>query len=141
MKVPFQVGNTVLLAALALAQPTSPQQPEVPILASASLPTYPAILQAARLQGKVVALVTIKSGAVVKTEIESGDDRFRDPTVANLRTRRFGSGVIARITVTFTYELSGEPTDGPTKAKIEILPNLDVRVTARPRKLEEYNFS
>jgi hypothetical protein len=35
---------------------------------------------------------------------------------------------------TYTYEIAGDPTDDPTNAKVEMLPSLDVKITARPVK-------
>ena len=36
--------------------------------------------------------------------------------------------------MTYTYEISGEPTDEPTNPKVEMLPSLNVKITARPVK-------
>jgi hypothetical protein len=37
-------------------------------------------------------------------------------------------------TVIYTYEISGEQSEQPTNARVEMLPSLDVRITARPVK-------
>ena len=102
--------------------------------ADGSLPTYPTIWRFAQIQGEVVARVKIRMGTVVETEIKSGDSRLRDSTIANLKTWRFGDRVSTSITVTYTYEISGESTDGLTNPKVEVLPDLDVKITARPIK-------
>jgi outer membrane biosynthesis protein TonB len=124
----------VALAAMTLCQPALSQGSATPILASASVPTYPPIWQFAQIQGKVVVRIMIRNGIVVNTEIKSGDNRLQDSTIANLKTWRFGNGVNTAITIAYTYQISGEPTDGLTNPTVKILPNLDVRITARPVK-------
>ena len=37
-------------------------------------------------------------------------------------------------TVTYKYAISGTESEGPTNAKVTILPSLDVEITARPVK-------
>ncbi len=134
MKVRLQVLIAIALAAMALIRPTSSQEPAIPILVSASVPTYPPIWRAAHIQGDVVAFVTIKNGVVAGIKIISGDNHLEVPTIANLKTWQFEEGVNAAITITYTYEISGEPTEARTNPKVEILPDLDVKITARPVK-------
>lgn len=101
---------------------------------------YPPIAKAAHITGKVIVQVTVKNGQVVRTEILSKPDvasgqRFLEsPTVENLKTWRFGVNVTGAFPVTYTYEISGEPTDDPTNARVEMLPSLEVKITGRPVK-------
>jgi hypothetical protein len=55
-------------------------------------------------------------------------------TVENLKTWRFAADVNGEYTVIYTYEISGEESEQPTNARVEMLPSLDVRITARPVK-------
>lgn len=82
----------------------------------------------------MVVRVTVKDGQVVGTEMESGTRYLQGPTLLNLKTWRFADDVHCAFTVTYTYEISGAPTDYPTNPKVEMLPSLDVKVTARPVK-------
>jgi hypothetical protein len=101
---------------------------------------YPPIAKAAHITGKVVVRVTIKDGLVVKTDVlskpdvRSGQRFLESPTVENLKTWRFAADVTGEYTVTYTYEISGEESEQPTNARVEMLPSLDVKITARPVK-------
>jgi hypothetical protein len=111
----------------------------VPILQEAAQPRYPPIAEAAHVTGKVSVRVTVKDGQVVKTDVVSKLDpagrRFLEtPTVENLKTWRFAADVTTEFTVTYTYAISGDETDGPTNSTVEMLPSLDVNITARPVK-------
>lgn len=88
----------------------------------------------AHLSGDVVVFVEVKGGRVVETDVKSGESHLQVPTVANLKTWQFATTVNDQFTVTYTYQISGEPTDNPTNPKIEMLPSLDVIITARPVK-------
>jgi hypothetical protein len=55
-------------------------------------------------------------------------------TVENLKTWRFAADVNGVFTVTYKYAISGTESEGPTNAKVTILPSLDVEITARPVK-------
>jgi hypothetical protein len=134
MRVPRIAITASFFLGLMLGQSISSQEPKIPILVSASVRTYPAIWRAAHLQGSVVALVTIRDGAVEGIEIKSGENHLQVPTVANLKTWQFEKGVNASLTVTYTYEISGEPTEDRTNPTVVILPSLDVRITACPVK-------
>lgn len=124
-----------LLAIPALGQTaSSATAPAVPILLEAALPTYPPIWRAAHLSGKVIVRVTVKSGRVVETSVQSGESPLQVPTTSNLKTWRFDDQVSGEFTVTYTYEISGAPTEAPTNPRVEILPSLDVKITARPVK-------
>jgi hypothetical protein len=107
---------------------------EVPILRAAALPMYPPIWRLAHLTGKVVVLVTVKSGNVVGTDVKSGEPHLQMPTITNLQTWRFDDRVNGIFTVTYTYAISGEESNGATNPKVELLPTLDVNITARPVK-------
>ena len=131
----------ILLTVSASGQ-TAPNTPAsaVPILQGAALPMYPPIAKAAHVTGKVAVRVTVKDGLIVQTEVlsepavASGGRLLESPTLENLKTWRFASDVTGAFTVTYTYEISGTETEEPTNAKVEILPSLDVKITARPVK-------
>ncbi len=101
---------------------------------------YPPIAKAAHVTGKVIVRVTVKGGLVEKTDVlskpdvASGGRLLETPTVENLKTWHFAANVARTFTVTYTYEISGTETDDPTNPKVELLPSLDVRITARPVK-------
>jgi hypothetical protein len=78
--------------------------------------------------------VTVKGGHVVETAVLSGEPHLQLPTTSNLKTWRFDEQVSSAFTVTYTYEISGEATDAPTNPRVEMLPSLDVKITARPVK-------
>lgn len=112
---------------------------DVPVLRKSSLPMYPPIAEAAQVTGKVTVRVTVKNGGVVKTEVLSrlnpAGRRFLEaPTIANIKTWRFDSDVNAEFTVTFSYAFAGEATATLTNPRVEMLPSLDVNITARPVK-------
>ena len=118
--------------------PSAPS-PAVPILLEAALPVYPPIAKVAHVTGKVIVRATITNGMIVATTVlskldPSGQRFLETPTLENLKTWRFSPEVTGVFTVTYTYEVSGEETENPTNAKIEMLPSLDVRITARPLK-------
>jgi hypothetical protein len=110
----------------------------VPILQDAGLPKYPPIAKAAHVTGKVIVRVSVEHGKVVKTDIlskqdvASGQRLLESPTVENLKTWHFAAEVTSEFTVTYTYAISGAETDEPTNAKVDMLPSLDVEITARP---------
>lgn len=111
----------------------------VPILQEAAQPRYPPIAKAAHVTGKVSVRVTVKDGRVVKTDVVSKLDpagqRFLEtPTVENLKSWRFAADVNSEFTVTYTYAIAGEETEAPTNPTVEMLPSLDVNITARPVK-------
>jgi hypothetical protein len=111
-----------------------------PILRDGAMPRYPPIAAAAHVTGRVVIEVTVKNGLVVNTSVLPKPDApvgrrlLELPTVENLRTWRFDANVTGTFVSTYTYSISGSETDDPTNAKIEILPSLDVMITARPIK-------
>jgi hypothetical protein len=107
---------------------------EVPILQGAALPVYPPIGQAAHITGKVVVELTVSGGKVASTEVKSGSRYLAGGTEANVKTWRFADDVNDTFTVMYTYAISGEETDGPTNPTVEMLPSLDVKITARPVK-------
>jgi len=106
----------------------------VPILQEAALPMYPPIWRTAHLTGKVVVSVTVKAGRVAATDVKSGEPHLEGTTTQNLKTWRFADDVNGTFTVTFSYVISGDETDGPTNPVVEMLPSLDVNITARPVK-------
>lgn len=125
----------LLLSVPVLGQATSKASTsEVPILLAADLPIYPPIWRTAHLSGRVVVRVTVEAGRVVGTDVKSGELHLQIPTVSNLKTWRFASDVSGTFTVTYTYTISGEESVGPTNPTVEILPSLDVNITARPVK-------
>jgi hypothetical protein len=125
----------LLLAVSVLGQTNlATTAPAVPILLEAALPTYPPIWRTAHLSGKVIVLVTVKDGRVVGTDATSGEPHLQLPTITNLKTWRFADDVNGTFTVTYTYAISGDETDAPTNPKVEMLPSLDVNITARPVK-------
>lgn len=131
----------LILAAPAFGQTNSPTAvPAAPILQGAALPMYPPIARTAHIAGKVIVRATVRNGLVVKTEVLSKADvaagqRFLEsPTVENLKTWRFAADVTGTFTVNYTYEISGTEIEEPTNAQVEMLPSLDVKITARPVK-------
>jgi TonB family protein len=141
MKKWNQVVLGLLLAVPAFGQTgSSGTVLAAPILQGAALPMYPPIARAAHITGQVIVRVTVKNGKVAKTDIlsksgvASGQRYLETPTVENLKTWRFAADVTGAFTVTYTYEISGEPTDDPTNARVEMLPSLEVKVTGRPLK-------
>jgi hypothetical protein len=112
---------------------------EVPILRESALPMYPPIAKAAHVTGKVIVRVTVKKGLVVKTDVlseldPSGQRFLKIPTVENLKTWHFDAEVTSEFTVTYSYAFAGDETEGPTNPAVEMLPSLDVNITARPVK-------
>jgi hypothetical protein len=135
MKLLNQLGIALLLAVPSFGQtPTEAAAPGVPILLEAAVPMYPPIWRAAHLTGKVIVRVTVKEGHVVETAVQSGETHLQVPTTSNLKTWHFDDHISGTFTVSYTYEISGEPTDNPTNPKVEMLPSLDVKITARPVK-------
>lgn len=109
----------------------------VPILQEATQPRYPPIAKAAHVTGKVSVRVTVKDGQVMKTDVVSklnpaGQRFLETPTVENLKTWRFAADVNGEFTVTYTYAIAGGETEAPTNPTVEMLPSLDVNITARP---------
>jgi len=131
--------SLVGVAASGQATPDATGTSVVPILQGAALPVYPPIARAAHVTGKVTVRVTVKDGAVAKTEVLSKLDpagrRFLEtPTTENLKTWHFAANVNGEFRVTYSYAIAGAETDGLTNPKVEMLPSLDVSITARPVK-------
>ena len=129
----------VLLGLLVAASASGQTASSVPVLQGAALSMYPPIAKAAHITGKMIVRVTVKDGLVTQTDIlskldPSGQRFLETPTVANLKTWRFAADLSTAFTVTYTYEISGEATDDPTNDRVEMLPSLDVNITARPVK-------
>jgi len=106
----------------------------LPILQGAALPVYPPIGRAASVTGKVIVEITVAGGKVTSTDVKSGARMLVGGTVANLQTWRFASDVDGKFTVTYTYAIAGGETDSPVNPTVEMLPSLDVNITARPVK-------
>jgi hypothetical protein len=135
MKVWNQIALGLILAAPMLGQTVSTStSAAVPILLKAALPYYPPIGLAAHITGKVVVRVTVKGGQVVGTDVVFGARFLQGPTLLNLKTWQFATDEDCTFTVTYTYKISGVPADYPTNPQVEMLPSLDVKVTARPVK-------
>lgn len=129
-----RVALGLLLAITASGQVDPVPGPAVPILLQSALPIYPPIWRAAHISGKVAVLVNVKGGRVVEADVQSGDSHLARPTVSNIKTWRFGKNVGGTFNVTYIYEISGEPSDEATNPLVEVLPSLDVKITARPVK-------
>jgi hypothetical protein len=140
MKHLLQMLLSIAVALPMFGQTVSSHVREVPLLQGAALPTYPPIAKAAHVSGKVIVRVTVKDGLMVQTDVlakpavASGGRLLELPTLENLKTWRFAADVTDAFTVTYTYEISGTETEGLTNAKVEMLPSLDVKITARPVK-------
>ena len=134
MRISSQLVAVLLIAAPAFSQAPPAAAPAVPILLEAALPMYPPIWRAAHLSGQVVVHVTVKNGRVVETAVQSGESHLQVPTISNLKTWRFDDQVSGEFTVTYTYEILGQPTESPTNPSVEMLPSLDVKIRARPVK-------
>jgi hypothetical protein len=120
----------------------------VPRLVGADLPRYPPIAEAAHVTGWIRIRLSIESGKVIRTEVVSAETRARgtdavsaagspflvNPTLETLKSWRFAPDVADSLVVTFTYGFAGSETDQPTNPSVEILPSLDVNITARPIK-------
>jgi len=138
----FMRGPLIPLALLFFALPLPGQSASAvafPLLQGAALPMYPPIAKAAHVTGKVVLRAIVKDGLVVKTDVlskldPSGQRFLETSTVENLKTWRFAADVNGVFTVTYKYAISGTESEGPTNAKVTILPSLDVEITARPVK-------
>jgi len=112
---------------------------EGPILRESALPIYPPLARAAHVTGSVIVRVTIKDGLVAKADVlsklEPSARRFLvTPTIENLKTWRFAPDVNSEFTVTYSYVIAGKETEGPTNPTVQMLPSLDVNITARPVK-------
>lgn len=118
--------------ATALSAQTSPSPATVPVLRSAALPTYPDVWQAGRLTGKVVAMVTVKGGRVTRVDKEAGNPHLFEAAKQNIKTWQFAPDSDSVVTVTFTYEIAGEASEELMNPQVEMLPDLDVHLTARP---------
>jgi hypothetical protein len=125
-EVPPQAG--------AASAPSAGAPMGLPLLQEAALPVYPPIGRAASVTGKVVVEITVTGGKVTSTDVKSGARMLAGGTVANLQTWRFASDVNGKFAVTYTYAISGEATDSLVNPTVEMLPSLDVNITARPVK-------
>lgn len=74
--------------------------------------------------------MTVSGGQVTSTEVNSGARFLAGGTEASVKTWRFASDVNGTYTVTYTYAISGNETDNPTNPTVEMLPPLDVNITA-----------
>jgi hypothetical protein len=112
----------------------------MPILMKAILPTYPPIAKAAHITGVVVVRVIVKAGSVVeagvtsKPTMASGGRFLEQATLENLKTWHFAVTVNDTFAVSYRYKILDTETEEPTNDRVEMLPSLDVRVTARPVK-------
>jgi hypothetical protein len=142
MRVRWQLlVATLFIVAPALSQPNLPSR-TVPKLHEAVVPHYPPIAVAAHITGQVVVNVTVKSGRVVGTDVKADEAhpnpaaiRFLNPpTIQNIQSWQFAEDVNDSFTVTFTYKIDGAPSPEPSNPTVEMLPSLDVKITARPWK-------
>jgi len=131
MKITWMFAMAFCLAPAFSAQTASPHS-KVPILLSATLPSYPDNLRAADVTGKVVATVTVEGGQVIRVERTSGNISLFYATRQNIETWKFASGSDAVFAVSFTYEIAGEKGEESMNPQVEMLPNLDVHLTVRP---------
>jgi hypothetical protein len=115
----------------------------LPRLQEAALPYYPAIARAAHITGQVVVSLEVQGGRVTKAEAHEDSSHpnpaaihYLNPaTIANVETWHFAKDINESFTVTFTYEIAGEPSAESPNPTIELLPSLDVKVTTRPPKI------
>ena len=71
----------------------------------------------------------------VLSKLDPAGQRFLEtPTAENLKTWRFAADVNREFAVTYTYAIAGDETDSVTNPTVEMLPSLDVNITARPVK-------
>jgi hypothetical protein len=135
--------SLLLLPVACAAQQGEPKLP--PRLIAAEMPYYPPVAEAAHVTGWLEARVTVERGKVVQTELvraeardnhshvwKGGSEWLDTPTLTYLKTWRFDSDVNTSFAVKFTYNIVGPETEEPTAPVIEVLPSLDVNVTARP---------
>jgi hypothetical protein len=138
------------LSLLLFPIPCAAQQDQThlpPRLIAADMPYYPPVAEAARVTGWLEARVIVERGKVVQTEVvraeakdnhshvwKEGSQWLNTPTLTYLKTWRFDSDVDTSFLVRFTYNIEGSETNEPTTPTIEVLPTLDVNITARPIK-------
>ena len=70
-----------------------------------------------------------RPGDEYRSEIRSPS--FGKAAQGQLKTWRFASDVNGTFTVTYTYAISGERNRQPDESQVEMLPSLDVNITAR----------
>jgi hypothetical protein len=101
----------LLVGPPALCQTKPPSEAKaVPRLEEAVLPHYPAIAEAAHITGRLVVIVRVQSGRVVKAEAQGTSQdaspaiiRYLQPaTLLNIQTWRFRSDVNDTFSVTYT---------------------------------------
>jgi hypothetical protein len=114
---------------------------------TAGMPYYPPLAEAAHITGWVQVRIKVERGKIVQAEVVQSEAKDRDSrvrkeitpwlcnsTLGYLKTWSFDSGIDTSFLVKFTYKIAGSETDEPTTPKIEVLPSLDVNITARPIK-------
>lgn len=101
---------------------------------------YPPIAKAAHVTGTVVVRVTVKDGLMIQTDVlfkpavASARRLLESLMPDNPKTWRFAADVTGAFTVAYAHEISGTDTEEPTNANVEMLPSLDVKITARSVK-------
>jgi TonB family protein len=83
------------------------QQPKavVPTVASASVPLYPRVIRAARIQGDVVLQVSTDGQRVSSVVIEGGQSMLAEAAQENVKTWQFEPHKPTSFEVTFRYKL------------------------------------
>jgi len=77
----------------------------MPTLASASVPLYPRVIRAARIQGDVVLRVSTDGQRISAVEVESGPPMLADAARDNVKTWQFEPHTPTSFEITFHYKL------------------------------------
>jgi hypothetical protein len=80
-------------------------KPVIPTIASASVPLYPRVIRATRIQGDVVLRVSTDGQRVSAAEVESGPPMLAKAAKDNVTTWQFESHTPTSFEVTFHYKL------------------------------------
>jgi outer membrane biosynthesis protein TonB len=140
--------GVLLFAVSSIAGAQTDRTQALPRLLGADLPRYPALAEAAHITGWLKIRVTVENGKVIRTDLigaqtkgrgsdvvsTSGSPFLVNPTLENLKSWRFATDVSDSFVVTITYRFAGPETDQLTNPAVEVLPSLDVTITARPVK-------
>jgi TonB family protein len=112
-----------ILAYCSLAM--SQQSSNLPDVLGASVPLYPPLARAAKVQGTVLLTVVVEGGKVRSTKVVSGHPMLSQAAESNLETWKLVSMPTQTFTVTYLYKLSdrckGRPsisTNFPTEVMV-----------------------
>jgi hypothetical protein len=125
------VGLMMLAGMLPSALGQKAEQ-DLPLVLAASLPLYPIIARAARVEGVVKIKVTTDGKKITSLEVESGPPMLARSAKENILTWKFAQHKPTTFVTTFDYAFEGTAECGYSNDAVTLNLPLKVRISAKP---------